>query len=206
MKSKREKKIQKHVISKLQNLQHKHLIKIAGESVKSAGKRVESTGKSDKSNDNEGEKIPVFTVAGASMRRIELAENKPYWERKYTKNDIMALKKEMNVKLSDEFEERLERLDDLRPGEDTSLPSIVISDKDEVLVSKLCVYFTNEFMARRFLNAIHNMTDVEVIAILKNYLHDGFCKKAPKGLWRVPFNAGRYKSKYSNWHAQLSKP
>ena len=199
MKSKRVKKIKKHVISKLQNLHNRPILI-------SAGKRVESTGKSDKSDKNGGDKIPVYTVAGASMRRIELAENKPYWERKYTKNDIKALKKEMNVKLGDEFEERLERLDDLRPGEDTSLPSIVISDKDEVLVSKLCVYFTNEFMARRFLNAIHNMTDVEVIAILKNYLHDGFCKKAPKGLWRVLYDAGRYRPKYSNWHAQLSKP
>ena len=200
MRSKREKKSKKYVLRKLQNL-HNRPIFI------SARKRVESTGKSDESNDNEGDKIPVYTVAGASMRRIELAENRPYWERKYTKNDIMALKKEMNVKLGDEFEERLERLDDLRPGEDASLPSIV-SDKneDEVLVSKLCVYFTNDIMARRFLNAIHNMTDVEVIAILKNYKNDGFCKNAPKGLWRVLFNAGRYKSKYSNWHAQLSKP
>lgn len=182
------------IISKFPHLRHRPEIKMAGES--------------DESNNNEGDKISVFTVAGASMRRIELAENKSYWERKYTKYDIMALKKEMNVKLSDEFEERLERLDDLRPGEDTSVPTIVISDKneDEVLVSKLCVYFTNEFMARRFLNAIHNMTDVEVIAILKNYINDGFCKDAPKGLWRVLHNAGRYKSKYSNWHGQLSKP
>ena len=118
----------------------------------------------------------------------------------------MALKKEMNVKLGDEFEERLERLDDLRPGEDASLPSMVTSDKNEVLVSKLCVYFKNETMARRFLSAITDMADVEIIAILKNYINDGFCKEAPKGLWRVLYNAGRYKSKYSNWHAQLSKP
>lgn len=189
------------IISKFPNLRHRPEIKMASES-------VESNGESDESNNNEGDKIPRYTVSGASMRRIELAENKSYWERKYTKYDIMALKKEMNVKLSDEFEERLERLDDLRPGEDASLPTIVISDKneDEVLVSKLCVYFTNEIMARRFLAAIDNMADIEIIAILKNYLHDGFCKKAPKGLWHVLYDAGRYKSKYSNWHAQLSKP
>ena len=194
-------KSKKGIIRKLLNFWHRSEIIMAGERVKSNGER-------DESDDNEDDKIPRFTVAGASVRRIELAEKKSYWERIYTKHDIMALKKEMNVKLSDEFEERLERLDDLRPGEDTSLPTIVISDKneDEVLVSKLCVYFTNEIMARRFLNAIHNMTDVEVIAILKNYLHDGFCKKAPKGLWRVLYDAGRYRPKYSNWHAQLSKP
>ncbi|MBR0265140.1 MAG: hypothetical protein IJQ60_14825 [Prevotella sp.] len=182
------------IISKLRNLWDRHKFIPAGESVES--------------NDDERETISKFRVSGASMKRIELVENKTYWERKYTKDDIVALKNEMNIKLSDEFEERLERLDNLRPGEDTSLPSIVISDKkeDEVLVSKLCVYFKNEIMAHRFLNAIHNMTDVEIIAILKNYINDGFCKGAPKGLWRVLYNAGRYKSKYSNWHAQLSKP
>ncbi|MBO4706097.1 MAG: hypothetical protein J5647_10215 [Spirochaetaceae bacterium] len=201
MNFRKDNKSKKGIIRKLLNFWHRPEIIMAGKSVESNGER-------DESDDNEGDKIPRYTVAGASMRRIELAENKSYWERKYTKHDIMALKKEMNVKLSDEFEERLERLDDLRPGEDTSLPTIVISDKneDEVLVSKLCVYFTNEFMARRFLNAIHNMTDVEIIAILKNYINGGFCKEAPKGLWRVLYNAGRYKSKYSNWHAQLNKP
>ena len=182
------------IISKLRNLWDRPKFIPAGESVES--------------NDDEGETISKFRVSGASVKRIELVENKTYWERKYTKDDIVALKNEMKIKLSDEFEERLERLDNLRPGEDTSLPTIVISDKneDEVFVSKLCVYFKNEIMARRFLAAIHNMSDVEVIAILKNYLHDGFCKEAPKGLWRVLYNAGRYKSKYSNWHAQLSKP
>lgn len=191
----------KDTIIKLLNWRQMRKLRIPGERVKSNGER-------DESDDNEDDKIPRYTVAGASMRRIELAENKSYWERKYTKHDIMALKKEMNVKLGDEFEERLERLDDLRPGEDASLPTIVISDKneDEVLVSKLCVYFTNETMARRFLAAIDGMTDVEVIAILKNYMNNGFCKKAPKGLWCVLYNAGRYKSKYSNWHAQLKKP
>jgi len=78
--------------------------------------------------------------------------------------------------------------------------------RDEVFVSKLYVYFKNETMARRFLSAIKDMADVEIIAILKNYINGGFCKEAPKGLWRVLYNAGRYKSKYSNWHAQLNKP
>ncbi len=143
------------------------------------------------------------------MRRINLVRDKTYWERKFTKEDIIALKKEMGIQLSDEYEEKLERLDDFRPGEDLSLPTVVMAEKDEdcELLIRLSVYFINDNVALRFLYAIRtSVNDKQTISILKSYHEKKLCKDTSKDLWRVLHDAGLYKAGYTNWNAQLNKP
>lgn len=152
--------------------------------------------------------IPTIIVAGASMSRIDAVFLKVYWERKFTKENIIAMKNKLGITLSDEYEEKLDHLDDIRPGEDVSLPPIVVAerDADNGLLLKLSVYFTDENVARRFLNAISNTSDKETIAILKNYRDKGFCRETSKALWRLLHDGGLYDSGYTNWNAQLNKP
>lgn len=168
-----------------------------------------SAGESSGSDVEQEEVISKFVVRGASMRRINLVRDKTYWERKFTKEDIIALKKEMGIQLSDEYEEKLERLDDFRPGEDLSLPTVVMAEKDEdcELLIRLSVYFINDNAARRFLYAIRtSVNDKQTISILKSYHEKKLCKDTSKDLWRVLHDAGLYKAGYTNWNAQLNKP
>lgn len=152
--------------------------------------------------------IPTIIVAGASMSRIDAVFLKVYWERKFTKENIIAMKNKLGITLSDEYEEKLDHLDDIRPGEDVSLPPIVVAerDADNGLLLKLSVYFTDENVARRFLNAIRDANDKETIAILKSYRDKGFCRETSKALWRLLHDGGLYDSGYTNWNAQLNKP
>lgn len=169
---------------------------------------IVSAGESSESDVEQEEVISKFVVRGASMRRINLVEDKTYWERKFTKEDIIALKKGMGIQLSDEYEEKLERLDDFRPGEDLSLPTIVMAEKDEdcELLISLSVHFINDNAARRFLYAIRtSVNDKQTISILKSYKEKKLCKDTSKDLWRVLHDVGLYKAGYTNWNAQLNK-
>lgn len=169
---------------------------------------IVSAGESSESDVEQEEVISKFVVRGASMRRINLVEDKTYWERKFTKEDIIALKKGMGIQLSDEYEEKLERLDDFRPGEDLSLPTIVMAEKDEdcELLIRLSVHFINDNAARRFLYAIRtSVNDKQTISILKSYKEKKLCKDTSKDLWRVLHDVGLYKAGYTNWNAQLNK-
>ena len=95
-----------------------------------------------------GENISAYIVTGASMSRIDAMEDKQYWERKFTKDDIIALKNMMGVTLPKEYEEKLKKLDVVRPGDLIFVPTDKESDneeekakvKNEALLLKLSLY------------------------------------------------------------------
>lgn len=152
------------------------------------------------------EVIPTFIVKGASMSRIDDMEDKQFWERKYTKDVLKALKKKSGIILSKEYEEKLEKLDEIRPDDDVSLPSVSGAKyNEEELLSKLCLYFREEEMAKRFLNSVKNMNDKEIIARVKKDKNANICTDTSKSLWRVLHDAHIYKATYANWNKQLNK-
>lgn len=160
-----------------------------------------------------GKNIPEFIVAGASMSRIDAMEDKQYWERKFTKDDIIALKKMTGVTLTPEYEMKLMKLDDVRPGDVIIIPTAPESDngeekaksKDDVLLLKLSLFFKDENSSVRFVNSISDMDDKEIITLLKKYRDAGLCSDTSKALWRELNKAGLYKTGYTNWNAQLNK-
>lgn len=152
------------------------------------------------------ELIPTFIVKGASMSRIDDMEGKQFWERKFTKDVLKALKKKSGIKLSQEYEEKLEKLDEVRPNDDVSLPSVPGAKyNEEELLSKLCLYFRDEETAKRFLNSVKNMNDKEIIARVKKDKNAKICSDTSKSLWRVLHDAHIYKATYANWNKQLNK-
>jgi chromosome segregation ATPase len=79
-------------------------------------------------------------------------------------------------------------------------------EKMEGLVARLSSFFTNEAMARRYLNAIHGLRDTDVAMVTNSYWEKGaFQKKARKTqLWRVLNEAKLYRASESNWNAMVN--
>jgi hypothetical protein len=163
---------------------------------------------------NGGKSIPAYIVAGASMSRIDAMEDKQYWERKFTKDDIIALKKITGVTLTPEYEMKLMSLDVVRPGDVILIPTATesvngvedVKGKDDVLLLRLSLFFKDENTSVRFVNSIKDMDDKEIITLLKKYRDAGLCSDTSKSLWRELNKAGFYKTGYTNWNAQLNKP
>ena len=74
---------------------------------------------------------------------------------------------------------------------------------EEVLLEKLSVFFTSDDHARRFLNAVKQMSDKEIVALVNKKYEDGVCTNKKKALWQVLFDAGLYTAKYGNWNKML---
>ena len=180
---------------------HDRLINIENPSYQAAGTEVES-----KSTTESEEKIPVFIVKGASMERIDDMENKMFWERKFTKEVLKALKRKSGIKLSPEYEEKLEKLDDVRPGENVSFPPAPEPDKeaDDELLLKLSLYFKDDDTAKRFLESARAMkNDTEIITLVKKYRDAKTCTDTSKKLWKILHDANIYIAQYRNWMNQL---
>ena len=153
------------------------------------------------------EKISKFIVQGASMSRIDDMEDKQFWERKFTKDVLKALKKKSGIKLSQEYEEKLEKLDEIRPGDIIYIPTATVADNDvdHNLLLKLSLYFKDEDTTKRFLNSARQMKDKEIITLVKNYKENHLCSDTSINLWRVLNDAQLYKATYANWNKQLKK-
>ena len=76
-------------------------------------------------------------------------------------------------------------------------------DDDEILLTKLSMFFKDEKIAKRFLDAARTMEDRQIIALLKHYKKYGNCTDTSKALWYVLNEAGVYTAGYSNWSAQI---
>ena len=76
-------------------------------------------------------------------------------------------------------------------------------DDDEILLTKLSVFFKDEDIAKRFLGAARTMKDTQIIALVKHYKKYGNCTDTSKALWYVLNEAGVYTAGYSNWSAQI---
>lgn len=76
-------------------------------------------------------------------------------------------------------------------------------DDDEILLTKLSMFFKDEKIAKRFLKAARTMEDRQIIALLKHYKKYGNCTDTSKALWYVLNEAGVYTAGYSNWSAQI---
>ncbi|MBR7029864.1 MAG: hypothetical protein IKI06_01325 [Prevotella sp.] len=141
-------------------------------------------------------------VAGESMRWITLKEDKVYWERKYVKDTILGLKNRLGIKLTDEYEEKLEKLDDFRPGEDVSLPYATGINKDEnyELVLKLSPYFSDDAAIRRFLEKVAGKKDKEIAILVKKFKKANLCTDTSRALWNVLHEAGLFETDYPNWN------
>lgn len=160
--------------------------------------RIEEIGIPPEQQDPEWKDI----VAGGSVRMINLKKDKLYWERKYTKDTLVGLKNELGIRLPNNYEEELERLDDYRPGEDASLPKASGINKDEnhELVQKLSPYFTDEDAIRRFLEKVDGMSDKEIATMVKKFKKANLCTDTSKALWRVLHEADLFKTDYPNWN------
>lgn len=76
-------------------------------------------------------------------------------------------------------------------------------DDDEILLTKLSMFFKDEEIAKRFLDAARTMEDRRIIALVKHYKKYGNCTDTSKALWNVLHEAGVYTAGYSNWSAQI---
>lgn len=76
-------------------------------------------------------------------------------------------------------------------------------DDDEILLTKLSMFFKDEKIAKRFLGAARTMKDTQIIALVKHYKKYGNCTDTSKALWYVLNEAGVYTAGYSNWSAQI---
>jgi len=76
-------------------------------------------------------------------------------------------------------------------------------DDDEILLTKLSMFFKDDDIAKRFLDAARTMEDRQIIALLKHYKKYGNCTDTSKALWYVLNEAGVYTAGYSNWSAQI---
>lgn len=76
-------------------------------------------------------------------------------------------------------------------------------DDDEILLTKLSMFFKDEDIAKRFLGAARTMEDRQIIALVKHYKKYGNCTDTSKSLWNVLHEAGVYTAGYSNWSAQI---
>lgn len=146
-------------------------------------------------------------VAGESWHLINLKKNKQYWERKYAKDTILSLKNGLGIKLPDEYEEELEKLDDYRPGEDVSLPyaSGINKDTNYKLVQELSPFFTDDDVIRRFLEKVDGKPDKHVVIMVKKFKKAKFCTDTSKSLWNVLHEAGLFQTDYPNWYRLMSQ-
>lgn len=153
------------------------------------------------------EMIPKKLVARGSVNLIDKLNGKMYWARKYAKEVILALKANSGIMLSDEYEKKLEELDNIRPGEGVPILDVpgAKTKVDPVLLAKVSVYFTSEDHARRFLEPLKDLDNKQIIALVKKKYEDGVCTNISKDLWKVLHDAKLYKAGYSNWNAQLPK-
>lgn len=76
-------------------------------------------------------------------------------------------------------------------------------DDDEILLTKLSMFFKDEKIAKRFLKAARTMEDRQIITLVKHYKKYGNCTDTSKALWYVLNEAGVYTAGYSNWSAQI---
>ena len=88
---------------------------------------------------------------------------------------------------------------------DTSTPAATAADKveDEILLTKLSMFFKDEVVTRKFLNAARTMNNRKIIDLVKHYKKYGQCLDTSKALWEVLHEAGVYTAGYSNWSAQI---
>ena len=96
----------------------------------------------------------------------------------------------------------LQEYDELHAQSD---PSITKPDKidEEVLLTRLSVFFPVEAIAKRFVDAARTMDNRNTIALVKHYKEYGQCVDTSKALWELLHEAGLYTAKYSNWSAQI---
>ena len=148
------------------------------------------------------EMISKRYLARGSVNLINRLDTKLYWERKFGKETLKALKENSGVKLSEEYEEKLEKLDDVRPGEDLSL--IMVPELKDVrkyvLVHKLSPYFKDEGAIWRFLEKVDGMTDKEIATMVKKFKDANLCTDTSKALWKVLHEEGLFKTDYPNWN------
>ena len=112
----------------------------------------------------------------------------------------------MGIQLSEEYEEKLAKLDNVRPGEDMSFLVTVKPEKeaDDELLLKLSLYFKDDDIARRFLKSVRDMkADTEIITLVKKHRDAKTCTDTSKKLWKILHDANIYKAKYRNWMDQL---
>ena len=88
---------------------------------------------------------------------------------------------------------------------DTSTPAATTGDKveDEILLTKLSMFFKDEVVTRKFLDAARTMDNRRIIGLVKHYKKYGNCSNTSKALWEVLHEAGIYTAGYSNWSAQI---
>ena len=161
-----------------------------------------------------GENISAYIVTGASMSRIDAMEDKQYWERKFTKDDIIALKNMMGVTLPKEYEEKLKMLDVVRPGDLIFVPTDKESDneeekakvKDEALLLKLSLYIKGKDAPRQFLEAARRLhTNKDIIFLTKKYYDNQLIIGNSKDLYNILLEEKLYTKSYNNWRSQLNK-
>ncbi len=88
---------------------------------------------------------------------------------------------------------------------DKPTPAATAADKveDEILLTKLSMFFKDEVVTRKFLNAARTMDNRKIIGLVKHYKKYGQCLDTSKALWEVLHEAGIYTAGYSNWSAQI---
>ncbi len=162
---------------------------------------------------NKQVEISVDEVAKVIKERIVEAERKAYWQRKGLKDCIVVLTNKLALPLGDEYEKRLERLDDVRPGETVPPPPASKQD-DSALIAKLILFFkvkegmTTEELeekVRWFLEKIGGYTDDKDVIICIKKLVDSNQMDVfnSKKLHEILHAEGLYKKGYSVWQEQM---
>lgn len=77
----------------------------------------------------------------------------------------------------------------------------------ESVLDKLLPFFTNEELARRFLDVVRaEHSDTEVARHVNHYWETGAIRRGTKKthLWRVLYNAQLYRAQVSNWNSMVN--
>jgi hypothetical protein len=138
----------------------------------------------------------LFCDENWHIRNEEEAYNTDNWIRILTIAAILQEYDEQHAAVVEKSEEE-ESEEDKEESEE---------DKEEKnILMKLYLYFKDEGSAKRFLTSVRQMTNTEIINLVKKYRDNGLCTNTSKNLWKVLHDANLYKPLYTNWNAQLNK-
>lgn len=159
--------------------------------------------------------ISIDEVAEIFRERIVEAERKAYWQRKGLKDGFVALTKKLNLSLGEEFDKRLERLDDVHPGEAISSPPAPKLE-DPALITRLSLFFkvkedmTTEELEEKVRQFLAKLRDFREDVEITTYINKLKCSNEinifnSHKLWDILHEAGLYNKTHSTWGEQVSK-
>lgn len=83
--------------------------------------------------------------------------------------------------------------------------AVMLDEEEErKILLKLSAYFNDDDCAKRFLESVKVMNDMEIITLVIKYYEAGLCSTTSKALWKLLSDAHLYRAGFSNWNGQIN--